>query len=369
MMEKKNHAQLTLIGLTMVVLYVCYLILRPFITPVLFGCVIGIVFYPIHTHVKRIVRSSSGGAVISTLLILLLTSIPFAFLVVAISNELAGIYQALAAKTGGPQSLLADILGNVDRIVAWVGKVFGVPPVDVRALLTARLESASATLLHLGTSAVTNLFSFMAQAAIALVVLFFSLRDGEHGVSAVLAALPLDEKRASELRSLISSTVITNVYGGVVVGALQGTLAGLSFWAVGINSPVLWGVVTGVFSLVPILGSAIVWVPASLALLITGHFVKALILLALGAGLIGTIDNIVRPLIICKSLQLHPILVFLSLLGGVQLFGVLGLFVGPVVLSVAAALVVMLREDLTTPQAMKSAVETPAIHVAATHAK
>jgi predicted PurR-regulated permease PerM len=115
-----------------------------------------------------------------------------------------------------------------------------------------------------------------------------------------------------------------------------------------------------VFSVVPLLGSAIVWVPASLALLITGHFVKALILLALGAGLIGTIDNIVRPLIIYKSLQLHPILVFLSLLGGVQLFGVLGLFVGPVVLSVAAALVLMLREDLTGVKETKLAIEIPA---------
>ena len=366
MMEKKNHAQLILIGLTIIVLYVCYLILRPFITPILFGCVVGIVFYPIHTYIKRIVRSANGSAAISTLLILLITSIPFAFLLVAMSNELADIYHGLAAKSGGAQGLLADVLGKTDRIVSWVSKAFGIPPVDVRALLTARLESASASLLRLGTSAITNLFSFMAQAAIALVVLFFSLRDGEHGVSAVLAALPLDEKRASDLRSLIGSTVITNVYGGVVVGALQGTLAGLSFWAVGINSPVLWGVVTGVFSVVPILGSAIVWVPASLALLITGHFVKALILLALGAGLIGTIDNIVRPLIIYKSLQLHPMLVFLSLLGGVQLFGVLGLFVGPVVLSVAAALVLMLREDLTTPKTTKLAIEIPA---AATHAK
>ena len=368
-MEKKNQAQLILVGLTMVVLYVCYLILRPFITPILFGCVIGTVFYPIHTYIKKIVRSANGAAAISTLLILLLTSIPFAFLLVAISNELADIYQGLAAKSGGAQGLLAHVLSNVERIVSWVSKVFGVPPVDVRGLLTARLESASASLLRLGTSAVTNFFSFIAQAAIALVVLFFSLRDGERGVSAILTALPLDEKRASELRSLISSTVITNVYGGVVVGALQGTLAGLSFWAVGIHSPVLWGSVTGVFSVVPILGSAIVWVPASLALLITGHFVKALILLALGAGLIGTTDNIVRPLIIYKSLQLHPILVFLSLLGGVQLFGVLGLFVGPVVLSVAAALVLMLREDLTTPKGTKLAIEIPAIPAAATRAK
>jgi predicted PurR-regulated permease PerM len=369
MMEKNNNAQLILMGLTAAVLYVCYLILRPFITPILFGCVIGIVFYPIHAYTRRFVRSTSGSAAISTFLTFLLTIIPLAFLLVAISNELTDLYQGLAAKSGGAGGLLAHLLRGIDRVVSWISKVFHVQTVDLNAMLTARLESASASLVRVGATVVGNLFSFVSRAAIALVVLFFAFRDGERGVSAILAALPLDEKRASELRSRISSTVTTNVYGGVVVGALQGTLAGLSFWVLGISSPVLWGVVTGVFSLVPIFGSAIIWVPASLALLLTGHFVKAAILLGLGAGLIGTIDNIVRPLIIYKNLRLHPIFVFFSLLGGIQLFGVLGLFVGPVVLSVAAALVVMLREDLVVPDTTKPATEIPAIHVAATRIK
>jgi predicted PurR-regulated permease PerM len=104
-------------------------------------------------------------------------------------------------------------------------------------------------------------------------------------------------------------------------------------------------------------------------LLLTGHFVKAAILLGLGAGLIGTIDNIVRPLIIHKGLRLHPIFVFFSLLGGVQLFGVLGLFVGPVVLSVAAALLLMVREDLMALEKAQTTTEPPAIHVAATRSK
>jgi predicted PurR-regulated permease PerM len=200
-------------------------------------------------------------------------------------------------------------------------------------------------------------------------VLFFLFRDGETVVSRTMASLPIDEKRLSELRSRISSTVTTNFYGGVVVGALQGTLTGLSFWVLGIDSPVLWGVVTGVFSLVPIFGSAVVWVPASIVLLLTGHFVKAMILLGLGAAVIGTIDNVVRPLIIYKGLRLHPMLVFFSLLGGVELFGLLGLFVGPVILSVTAALVLMLQEDLTSEKGNKDPTESSATQVAAVPGK
>jgi predicted PurR-regulated permease PerM len=351
MMEKKNYAQLVLIGLTAAILYLCYLILRPFITPILFGCVIGIVFYPIHVYIKRIVRGTNGSAALSTLLTLLLTIVPLAFLVVAISNELAD----LAARSGGATGMLAQLLRSVGGVVAWISKVFHVPAVDLNAMLTARLEGASASLVRLGASIVGNMFTFISRAAIALVVLFFVFRDGERAASEIMAALPLGEKRVSELRTRISSTITTNVYGGVVVGALQGTLTGVSFWALGLNSPVLWGVVTGVLSLVPIFGSAIVWVPTSVVLLLTGHFVKAVILIGLGAGLIGTIDNVVRPLIIHKSLRLHPIFVFFSILGGIQFFGVLGLFVGPVVVSVAAALVLMLREDLIAPGAMARA--------------
>ena len=116
----------------------------------------------------------------------------------------------------------------------------------------------------------------------------------------------MDAVRWSELRTRITSTITTNVYGCFVVGALQGTLTSLSFWALGFDSPVLWGAVTGVFSLVPILGSSIVWLPASVALLLTGHFIKFVVLLALGATVIGTVDNVVRPVIIHKSLPFWP---------------------------------------------------------------
>lgn len=369
MMDKRNSAQLVLLGLTAAVLYVCYLLLRPFTTPILLGCVIGIVFYPLHAYVKKFFHSAGGSAAVSTFLTLVLTMVPLAFLLVAISNELNDLYHDLAARSGGAGGMLAQFLRAIDKLAAWVSKVLPVPAVDVKAMLTARLEAVSASLLRAGAGIAANLFSFISQAAIALVVVFFAFRDGERAVSGIMSALPFDQKRASELRTRIGSAITTNVYGGIIVGALQGSLAGLSFWALGMNSPVLWGVVTGVFSLVPIFGSAIVWVPASIVLLLTGHFVKAAILLGLGVGLIGTIDNIVRPLIIHKGLRLHPIFVFFSLLGGVQLFGVLGLFVGPVVLSVAAALVLMLREDLVASEPTKVTTENPAIHVAASQSK
>src|SRR5262245_27361391 len=313
MMERKNAATLLIAGATAVALYVCYLLFRPYLTPILFASVIAIVFYPLHRPVQKIFRNATLGAIISTLVTLLLTVVPLTFLLLAVSNELGGLYQALAVRSAGAGGMIAYLVHGAERAVSWAAKFFPIPPVALRGVLLGRLGSTSASLLRFGASLAGNLFSFAVNAAITLVVLFFMFRDGESAVSKLMAALPLDQQRASELRSRISSTMMANVYGSLAVGALQGTLTGLAFWALGLGSPALWGVATGVLSLVPIFGSALVWVPASILLLFTGHYVKAAILIGLGVAVIGTVDNVVRPLIIHKRMSLHPILIFFSL--------------------------------------------------------
>jgi predicted PurR-regulated permease PerM len=355
--DKKQTGTLLLAGMSVVALYLCYLLFLPYSSPILFASVIAIAFFPLHTWIRRFVSGATVSAMISTLATLLLTVIPLTFLSIAISNELSGLYRDMTAHGSGTDGIVAQLLLLVEKFNSWASRHFPVPAIDLHAIVVSRIEGASAGLLRFGASLVSNVFLFIANAGIAVLVLFFLFRDGESAVSTVMRALPLDESRQSILRARVSSTVITNFYGNVVVGALQGTLTGLSFWILGIDSPALWGVVTGIFSLIPFFGSAIVWVPASIALFFAGHYVKAMILLGLGVALISTIDNIVRPLIIHRSLHLHPILVFVSLLGGVQMFGVLGLFVGPIILSVAAALLVMLMEDLSPKDDLSTKIE------------
>ena len=160
----------------------------------------------------------------------------------------------------------------------------------------------------------------------------------------VAALLPLNRSQLERLFTGISNSIVANVYGCLAVGAAQGSLASLAFWTLGLPSPVLWGMVTALFSLIPIVGSAAVWGPAVIVLLISGHWWKGLILLAWGAGVVGQVDTVVRPYVISGRAKLHTLLVFFALLGGVQAFGVMGLFVGPVVLSVAIVVLEMLRE-------------------------
>jgi predicted PurR-regulated permease PerM len=135
------------------------------------------------------------------------------------------------------------------------------------------------------------------------------------------------------------------VYGGLVVAAVQGALTGLALWVFGVPSPVLWGVVASFFALLPLVGTAVVWVPASIYLIATGSWIKGLILAAWGAFVVGTIDNVLRPYLISGRVQMHTLLIFFAVFGGVKVFGFLGLFIGPVVLAVTITLLSMLRDE------------------------
>src|SRR5215510_10186266 len=346
MTNKKNAATLVLLGLTVVALYLCYLLFRPYARPALFAGVIAIVFQPLHRYVQRKIRNRNAGAFVSTLATFFLTAVPLSLLLVAITRELSDLYSSFAMKSARSGGLLNYLLQGLENIVSWVGRHFPIPSLDLHEIIRHRLEVASTGLLRFSAGVLGNLFSLLANSVIALFVLFFLYRDGEAALSKVMSLLPLPEHRLAELRTRVSSTIIANVYGGLAAGVAQGTIAGISFWLLGVDSPVLWGVVTAVVSLIPIVGSGLVWVPAAIGLLLTGHLWKGVILVALGAGAISTVDNLVRPLIVRQRMQLHILLVAFSLLGGLKLFGVLGLFIGPVILSVTAALLSMLQEDI-----------------------
>jgi predicted PurR-regulated permease PerM len=341
-----NPSTLLLAVLTAIALYLCYLLFRPYAGPIIFAVVIAIIFYPLHRRFQQVFQKPSFAAMVSMFVAIVLTAGPLLYLGVAVSKELSDLYSAMAAKSAGDGGPAAYIILLLQHAANWLTQHLSIPEVDVRGILMRRMEAASASLLHATTTLLGNLLTLTVDAVIACFVLFFLFRDGRTMLHRLALALPLGEQRFAELQHRISVSIAANFYGGVAVGAAQGTLTAIAFLALGISSPLLWGLVTAVFSLVPMVGSAAVWVPASLVLLFTGHLIKGIILLAVGAGVIGLADNVIRPWIVSESIRLHTVYVFFALLGGVQVFGVLGLFLGPVILSVTVALIEMLQEDL-----------------------
>lgn len=346
MSTKRNVSTIILVCLTLLMLYLSYLLFQPFLSPILFAIMIAIAFHPLHALFGRLIANRSLAAIASTLVAMLITAVPLTFVGVALSREISDYYQSATAKTAAQGGFTNYLLHSVDSVMAWLGKHLPLPEINFRELVMSRLSAAGASLVRVGAGLLSNVLSFITNTAIACVVLFFAFRDGEKGLARLSATLPLQAGTVEKLEKQVSNTVIANLYGGVAVGAAQGLLAGLAYWVLGVGSPALWGVITGICSLVPMVGSALVWVPAALILMLSGHLVKGILLMAWGAGVVSMVDNFIRPWIVSGRVQMHPLYVFFALLGGVQAFGVIGLFAGPVILSLAMALLRMLGDDM-----------------------
>jgi predicted PurR-regulated permease PerM len=345
-MESKLSASTWfLLALAVVALYFSYLIARPFLTPIFLAFMIAIVFHPVHVGLRQRIQGRNMAALTSTILVLIALIIPTVGLAIIVSKEVRGLYQLLNEKSAQQGGWNPYAMHIVDRVFTWTGQYVDLTTLDLRGPLLRWLEQISRFLLTWGAQIVGNLVSFFAEAVIAFFTLFFLFREGGSMKSRAAAFLPLKADQVERLFTGVSNSIVANVYGCLAVGVAQGTLLSLAFWVLGLPSPVLWGLVTALFSLIPIIGSAAVWGPAVIVLLVSGHWWKGLLLLGWGAAVVGQIDSIVRPYVISERAKMHTLLVFFALLGGVKAFGVMGLFIGPVVLSVTIVVLDMLREE------------------------
>src|SRR5215472_6959607 len=291
-MERKPTAStLFLLALAALALYFCYLIARPFLTPIFLAVMIAIVFHPIHVRVQARIRSRNAAALISTTVVLLALVVPTIGLGAIVSQEVRGLYQLLderRAQQGGWNPYAMHI---VDRLLGRVSQYIDLNSLDLRGALLRWLEQISRFLLARAAQILSNIISFFAEAVIAFFTLFFLFREGGSMRLRATSFFPLRADQVDRLFTGISNSIIANVYGCLAVGTAQGTLLSLAFWALGLPSPVLWGLVTALFSLIPIIGSAAVWGPAVIVLMVAGHWWKALILLGWGAAVVGQIDS------------------------------------------------------------------------------
>jgi predicted PurR-regulated permease PerM len=184
------------------------------------------------------------------------------------------------------------------------------------------------------------------QVALTLVVLFFLLRDTPRLMPVVREFIPLNAEQTDALLRRVVETIHATVYGATAVAVAQGALTGLAFWFLGLPAPLLWTAVTTVLCFVPLLGAPVVWVPTVIVLAAQGAYGKAFALSLWGLLVVGLVDNFIRPIVIGARTQLHPMVVFFSVLGGLLLMGPLGLLMGPVILAITIALLEILKLKL-----------------------
>jgi predicted PurR-regulated permease PerM len=344
-MGKKRVTIIFLAALTLFALYLCYKLFQPFLNPLLSALVISIVFFPVHARIQSLVRRPSLAALLSTVLVTLILILPATMLLAAITKEVSGLIGLIDQKStesGGYGTYFGQL---ADKATNWAGQYVDLSQVNLRETLRSRLEGLSRFLLSELTIIVGSVTSFAVDAVITLFTLFFLFREGRSLVRRLAAIMPLTPQQVDKLFTGIENTIIGTVYGGLVVAAVQGAMIGLALWAFHLPSPVLWGVVAAFMALLPVVGTAAVWVPAAVYLLATGHWVQAILLAVWGALIVGSIDNVLRPYLISGRVEMHTLLIFFAVFGGVNVFGFLGLFVGPVIVAVTTTLLTMLREE------------------------
>jgi predicted PurR-regulated permease PerM len=319
------------------------LLIGVFLEPVFWAIVLAILFGPMHERILRAVGGRrSLGAVVALLAVTLLVIVPLVGVGAAVTAEATTLYRLIAsgevdvaAPLHAAEQLLPRVTGALEGLDIDLDRVR--EGLETAAVSASQYVASQAIVV--GQSALSVLVLF----ALTLYLLFFFFRDGERIIEALIRAMPLGDPRERRLFSRFAQVARATVKGTLVVGIVQGTLGGLAFWILGLGAPVLWGVVMTVLSLLPAVGSFLVWGPAAIYLLATGSVAKGIGLLVFGSLLIGTIDNVLRPLLVGRDTHMPDYLILLSTLGGLVLFGLTGFVIGPVI----AALFVTVWEMFT----------------------
>lgn len=341
----KRLSLLFLVLITAVTLYLSFVIARPFLTPILTATLLAIAIYPMYRRLTRQVRNRSGAALLATFIVLITILTPAVFIVNKLAQETKEVYGWLNERQS-MEGGWKEYFGHVaDPALAWVAAKTGIAEEELRQTGLERVQNLSTSLLNWAKSFALNVGGTLIDTVIMLLTLFFLLRDGEYIRERIGSVLPIEPHRYEQLVDTISASIAANLYGVLAVSVAQGTLGAIGYTIAGLPSVMLWSVATAVFSMIPLAGAASVWVIASLYLLAIGNWGKAIFLVCWGAGLISTADNVVRPLVLSGRVKLHTLLIFFSLLGGVRAFGIIGLFIGPIIVSVAMALVKILEEE------------------------
>jgi predicted PurR-regulated permease PerM len=321
--------------------YLTYLILSPFLVALTWAVLFAVLFHGLQARLSARI-GSSRAALVTTLVVGVVIVAPAIVVISALVREVPQVTDYLERTSQSAPRQLQEIWEAV-RARSPVAL-----PEDPTALLTEGARRALSFLAGRAGAFVADFFSMLGSLIAMLFALFFLLRDGEAIARHVRERLPFSDHESARLMSDTRDLVMASFGAGLTVAALQGLIGGAGFWLVGIGAPVIWGVVIGLCSLLPVVGAALVWVPAAAGLLLSGEIGRGIVLVLLGVLVISMVDNVLRPLLLSGRTSINGLVIFLGLLGGVAAFGFVGLVIGPIVLVTTARLLEHLRRPDVT---------------------
>lgn len=306
-------------------------LIQDFLVPIFWAAVLATLFYPVYERWLEIVKGRAALASVLTILtIVLIVILPLFLVGQAVTQQSIALYEQVRAGDINVQ----EAVDYVERLVPVVGDFldrYGVDEARIRENISGAAVTVSQFIASRALDVGQDALRIGLQFFLTVYVLFFFLRDGERILEAIIRALPLGDRRERMLFSRFASVSRATLKGTFVVAIVQGGMGGLMFWALGLPAPLFWGVVMTLLSVLPAIGSGLVWGPAAVILLLTGEIVRGLVLIVVGTLLIGLVDNILRPLLVGRDTEMPDYLILLTTLGGLTVFGLSGFVIGPII--------------------------------------
>lgn len=351
-MTRHKLISLFFIALLVFVVYQAFLIFSPFLRAIFWSAILAFGFYPLYSDLKRILHSHPGvAAFLTTLMIVLLVVPPIVIMIAKVGGQAVELYHTLSVAIQR-----GELEGLVDHIRA-------LPPVSfieahffqqdtLKSHLTGWLLDTAKAIGSLATEqAITitkNILFVILNVLLTLLLVFVFLRYGESIYRFVYRLVPLEERNKRIMFKQINDTLSAVIRGQMLTSLAQSLLAGLVFWVLGIPLPMLFAAATFIATFIPVIGSASIWLPVVLFLVTNHQYEKSIVLLVAGTFGISLIDNLLKPLLIGEKTKLPYLLLFFGLMGGIKLYGLMGIVLAPTVLSLFFALVKIYREEYLT---------------------
>jgi predicted PurR-regulated permease PerM len=346
--ERDRFLVVLFYGVLLLAGYLAFSVVAPFLAPLAWAAVFAMVLYPVQARLASRV-GTPRAAVATTLLAAVIIVGPALIVLAILTSEVTSVVQRVQAG-----DLTMPAAPDVGHWYEGLRQSTLIPlPADPTSTIADAVRAVTTFIAARAGAILQNVASFVFQLFVMLFGLFYFLRDGGRIVDMIRQLLPFEEARRDRMITQTHDLVVATVGSTFAVAITQGALTGLSLWLLGFQSPVLWAVVTSFVSLLPAVGSGLVWGPAAIYLFVTGDIVRGVILVAIGVGVISMADNVLRPLLLSGRTEMHGLLVFISLLGGIAAFGFIGMVIGPVAIAAIGTLLdAVLEEDpATVPEA------------------
>ena len=328
--QASSWQQIAFFLLTLGALVLCALVLQPFMVAILGAIVIAIITERPYLWLAGKIHNRSLCATTALILVILSILVPIFFLAQDVGKQGSSLVTTLRSDT--TQQHISDYLDRHPTLNDRIGAITDTIDLQNTArTIAAFLGRKFASLLGTSIGAITQIVAM-------LFILFFLYRDRELAARFARSLLPLEDKEASLLLNRMRGTIYATALGRLAIAALQGTLAGLAYWILGVPNAMLWAILTGVMAMIPAFGAVLVWAPIALYLGLSGHWIKAALLALWGGGIVSLIDNFLYPTLVGPHLRQHSVAVLLSILGGVTLFGVTGIVLGPLTFTLGSTL-------------------------------